>query len=138
MKIFAIILLLSVLIYPQVNFDDYFLHKTLRLDYFHSGNKDHDTCSFDELKEEPYWSGNPKSLIDPFNVGAYKAVVYDDSSDIIIYTHTYATLFHEWQTTDEARITLKTFSETVTMPFPKKKVKVKIFGRDRKNNYIIK
>ena len=138
MKLITFVLLFPSFIYCQVKFDDYFVNKTLRMDYYHSGDKTHDTCTFDELKEEPYWGGNPKKLIDPFNVGAYKEVVLDDSTKKEIYTHTYSTLFHEWQTTDEAKVTARTFSEKVTLPFPKNKVRVEIYGRDRKNNYLLK
>jgi hypothetical protein len=138
MKLFAFVLLFTSFIYCQVNFDDYFINKTLRLDYFHTGDKNHDSYSFDEMKEEPYWGGSHKNLIDKFNVGAYKVVVLDDSTKKEIYTRTYSTLFHEWQTTDEAVTTTKTFSESVVFPFPKHKVNIEFYGRDRKNNYVHK
>jgi hypothetical protein len=138
MKAFILILFFSSVIYCQVNFDDYFVNKTLRLDYFHTGDKEHDSWSFDELKEEPLWGGSHVNLIDKFNIGAYKVVLLDDSTNNEIYTHTYSTLFHEWQTTDEAQATTKTFSETVTFPFPRHKVRAEFYGRDRKNNYVHK
>jgi hypothetical protein len=138
MKILTFLFLFTPIIYCQVNFDDYFINKTLRLDYFHTGDKSHDSYSFDEMKAEPFWGGSHKNLIDKFNVGAYKVVVLDDSTKKEIYTHTYSTLFHEWQTTDEAVATSKTFSESVVFPFPKHKVEVEFYGRDRKNNYVYK
>ena len=138
MKLFTFTLLFTSIIYSQVNFDDYFISKTLRLDYFHTGDKNHDSYSFDEMKEEPFWGGSHKNLIDKFNVGTCKVVVLDDSTKKEIYTHTYSTLFHEWQTTDEAVATSKTFSESVVFPFPKHKVDVEFYGRDRKNNYVHK
>ncbi|MDR3609836.1 MAG: M64 family metallopeptidase [Ignavibacteriaceae bacterium] len=138
MKLFACIILFTSIVYCQVNFDDYFTNKTLRFDYFHTGNKYNDFYSSDELKEEPYWGGSQKNLIDKFNIGAYKFVVLDDSTKKEIYTRTYSTLFHEWQTTEEAAATTRTFSETVVFPFPKHKVSIEFFGRDRKNNYVLK
>ena len=72
-------------------------------------------------------------MIDKFDYGKYKFIVKDEKSGEEIYTRTYSTLFSEWQTTDEAKKTTKSFSETVTLPFPKKSVVVEFYSRDRKN-----
>jgi len=56
----------------------------------------------------------------------------------LIDSRTYSTLFHEWQTTAEADTTVKSFSETIVFPFPKNKVRVEFYSRDRKNNLIKK
>lgn len=126
----------STLIFAQVNFETYFENKTLRIDYYHTGNSDHDSYSFDEMKEEPFWGGSKINLIDKFNYGKYKFEVIDDSSQQIIYSRTYSTLFGEWQTTDEAKQTEKSFNETVVFPYPKSNVTVIFYGRDKKNNLI--
>lgn len=132
-KISIAILLLSNLISSQIKFDDYFENKTLRLDYFHTGDSINDFYSFDELIEEPFWGGSKVNLIDQFDYGKYKFIVKDAETGKEIYTRTYSTLFGEWQTTEEAKLTSKTFSETVTFPFPKNKVTVEFYSRDRKN-----
>ena len=62
----------------------------------------------------------------------------DEVSGIQLYSRTYSTLFAEWQTTDEAKETYRTFSETVVFPFPKKNVIVEFYGRDKQNNLIKK
>ena len=138
MKLISLFLLFISITYSQVNFDDYFEDKTLRLDYFHTGNKDNDTYSFDELIEEPYWGGSKVNLIDKFNYGKYKFEVYDEASNTLIYSRGYSTLFSEWQTTEEAKQIYKTFSETVTFPFPKNSVIVKFYGHNRKNELLKK
>ena len=135
MKLISLFLLFISITYSQVNFDDYFEDKTLRLDYFHTGNKENDSYSFDELIEEPYWGGSKVNLIDKFNYGKYKFEVYDEASNTLIYSRGYSTLFSEWQTTEEAKQTYKTFSETVTFPFPKNSVIVKFYGHNRKNEW---
>ncbi len=127
------ILLFSNLIFPQVSFDQYFENKTLRLDYYHTGNSSEDSYSIDELIEEPFWGGSKTNLIDKFNYGKYKVVVKDHDSGKEIYSRTYATLFSEWQTTDEAKQTIKSFSETVVFPYPKENVIVEFYSRDKKN-----
>lgn len=136
-SVFFFLLFVSIA-QPQINFDDYFEDKTLRFDYFHSGDKENDFYSFDELIEEPYWGGSKVNLIDRFNYGKYKFEVYDAASGTLIYSRGYSTLFNEWQTTEEAKQTTKSFSETVTFPFPKKPVVVKFYGANRKNEWIKK
>ncbi|MDP4115304.1 MAG: M64 family metallopeptidase [Bacteroidota bacterium] len=138
MKILLYFFILSQLIFSQVDYNKYFENKTLRLDYFHTGDKNNDSYSFDELKSEPYWGGSHKNLLDTFDYGTYKFIVIDEKSDKQIYSHTYSTLFQEWQTTDEATKTIKTFSETVVFPFPKEKVRVEFYTRDKKTNQLKK
>ena len=130
---FIAFLLFSISIFPQINFDDHFENKTLRLDYYHTGDSVNDSYSFDELIEEPYWGGSKVNLIDKFDYGKYKFVVKDERSGEEIYTRTYSTLFSEWQTTEEAKKTTKTFSETITFPYPKESVVVEFYSRDRRN-----
>ena len=138
MKLFLSFLLLITVTYSQVNFEDYFKDKTLRFDYFHTGNKDSDSYSFDELIEEPYWGGSKVNLIDKFNYGKYRFEVNDEASNTLIYSRGYSTLFSEWQTTEEAKQTYKTFSETVTFPFPKETVVVRFYSHNRKNELLKK
>ena len=133
MRILSFIILFTSIIYPQIKFDDFFLDKALRIDYYHTGNSKQELYSIDELKEEPFWGGSKVNLIDKFNYGKYKVMVYDESSNRLIYSRTYATLFSEWLTTDEAKITTKTFSETVIIPYPKNSVKVEFYSRDKRN-----
>ena len=130
---FIAFLLFSISVFPQTNFDDHFENKTLRLDYYHTGDSVNDSYSFDELIEEPYWGGSKVNLIDKFDYGKYKFIVKDEKSGKEIYTRTYSTLFSEWQTTEEAKKTTKTFSETVTFPYPKEPVVVEFYSRDRRN-----
>jgi len=133
MKTIILFLFASITLFPQVNFNKYFFNKTLRVDYFHTGDSLHDSYSIDELKEEPYWGGSKTNLVDTFNYGKCEVKVFDQQDNKLIYSRTYSTLFDEWQTTDEARHTTKTFSETVIMPFPKEKIRIEFYSRDRQN-----
>ncbi len=138
MKHLIFFFLFTISLFSQINFDEYFYDKTLRLDYHHTGNHENDFYSIDELIEEPYWGGSKTNLIDIFNYGAYKFEVYDEASDKLIYSRTYTTLFKEWQTTEEAKQTTRTFTESIVFPYPKSKVLVKFYGRDREHNLIHK
>ncbi len=134
MKIlFTTVLLLANVAFSQINFNQYFDNKTLRLDYYHTGNSIEDSYSFDELIEEPYWGGSKTNLLDKFDYGKYKFIVKDYDSGIEIYSRTYSTLFSEWQTTDEAKQIIKSFSETIVFPYPKNNVVVEFYSRDKKN-----
>lgn len=122
-------------IYSQISFDEYFLDHSLRIDYFHTGNDSLEVYSIDELIAEPYWGGSKKNLIDTFNYGKYKVVVKDETSGEKIYSRTYSTLFSEWLTTDEAKQTTRTFSETAIIPFPKNSIIIEFYSRNRKNEF---
>ena len=124
--------------FAQIKFDDYFLNKSLRIDYYHFGNADSDSYAIDELIEEPYWGGSKKNLLDIFNYGKYIVKVFDQSSDSLIFSKTYSTLFSEWQTVAEAKKITKGFSEAVIIPYPKKKIRVEFYDRDKENNPVKK
>ena len=127
------LVLIPFIVYPQISFNQYFENKTLRLDYYHTGNSIEDSYSIDELIEEPFWGGSKINLLDKFDYGKYKFIIKDFSSGQEIYSRTYSTLFSEWQTTDEAKQTVKSFSETIVFPYPKNEVLVEFYSRDKKN-----
>lgn len=132
-KIIFIILAFYCSAFTQIKFEDYFLEKTLRVDYIHVGDVNSQIIALDELREEQYWGGPKKNLIDPFNFGNYKFEVYDKASGKLIFSRGYSTLFAEWLTTPEAKTTRRAFYETIVFPFPIKEVILKIYGRDRNN-----
>jgi hypothetical protein len=138
MKFFITLLLFISVSYPQINFDDFFENKSLRLDYVHTGDSVNDFYSIDELIEEPFWGGSKVNLIDKFPYGKYRFEVYDEELNKLIYSRGYSTLFSEWQSIEEAKYTVKSFSETVTFPFPKKPVIVKFYAHNRKNELLKK
>lgn len=112
-------------------FDDYFENRSLRLDYVHAGTHNSEWYAFDELLVEPYWGGSLTKLIDTFNFGACRVEVFDTTSKQLIYSRGYGSLFSEWQTTTEARRIVKSFDESVVMPFPKKPIRIALLSRDR-------
>ena len=136
MKTIIISLLFISAIFSQNEFENYFQNKTLRLDYFHTGDKGNEFYSFDELIEEPYWGGSKINLVDKFEYGKYKFMVFDEKSNELIYSRGYSTLFNEWQTTEEAKHTVKSFSETVVFPYPNKPVRVEFYSRNNKNELV--
>lgn len=119
----------------QVDFNNYFIEKSLRIDYYLSGNDSVTVVSLAQLKEELHWAGNQKHLIDPFNYGKYKIMVYDTKSDKLIYSKGFCTLFQEWQTTAEASELNRSYYQVNVIPFPKREVRFEIHMRDRRNRF---
>ena len=136
-KILLFIFLFSACAYSQSNnFNDFFLDKTMRVDYFHSGTKSNEYFSMDEFFEYPVWSGNKNHLLDDRNLGEYCVKIYDVKSNHLIFSFGFCTIFNEWQTTDEAlKGNFKTFSETVQIPFPKNEIKFTINRRNKKMEF---
>jgi len=132
------IMLVSLAGYSQVNFDDYFVKKTLRLDYVQAGDANNSAIYFEQMKCEPFWGGTVKNLIDKFNYGEYRLCVSDLASGKMIYSRGYSTLFQEWQTSDEAKTLARSFYETVVFPYPKKPVKVELQRRNRDGKLEVK
>jgi hypothetical protein len=127
-------LIISVQAKCQIQFDNYFTGKVLRVDFMLAGNS-HQTIVYPlGMKEEPLWGGSRINTIDPFNYGNFRYEVYDDSSDILIYSKGFCSLYQEWQTTEEAKTIARGFYEVATMPFPKKKIKLVIRERKREGS----
>lgn len=121
---------------PAVSqFDKFFLDKSLRLDYSHSGNNKNEYFFFEEFIEEPHWGGSKVNLVDTFEYGNYYVKVFNKSNDSLLYSRGYSSLFREWQTTDEAKEISRSMSESVVIPFPKQPVDIVIYSRDYKGNF---
>lgn len=122
----------------QSEFSKYFREGTLRIDYFHSGNDTMEIYSLDELRAEPYYGGSEVNLVDTFGYGKFKIEISDSASGRVIYSKGYSSLFGEWQTTPEAKKVIRSFSETFTLPFPKRTVMAEFFSRNRQNRFVSK
>jgi len=128
---------LQIALYSQTHFDTWFEGKTLRMDYARAGNDKTVSIYFNEFIEERFWGGSRVNLIDTFKYGRYIVELYDKESSKLLYSRTYSTLFHEWQTTNEAKITNRSFGESVVMPFPRKISVIKLFERDNNHQPIL-
>jgi len=132
-KLLFLFILISNSVFAQNNFNDYFLSKTLRFDYTRAGNTDTSFVYFEQIKEEPFWGGSKVNLIDKFNFGDYRLMLYDSTGTKLIYSRGYSSLFREWIDTEEAKKVSRSYYESVVMPYPKAKVVLKLQNRDSKN-----
>ena len=132
------VLLVSTSGLAGIPFERFFLDKTMRVDYFHTGNATADIFSIDQIYEEPIWAGSKVNLIDTLNLGKYLVKVFDLKTNRMIFSRGYCTIFGEWQTTEEAKDIYRTFHESVLFPFPKRPVQVVIAARDKWNHFVDK
>jgi len=129
-------LLISVTSFAQeVNFDKYFINKSMRVDYSHVGNSENESIYLKEIRQEQFWGGSQVNLIDTFMYGNFMVKIYDKATKKLIYSRGSDNLFKEWQTIPEAKEISKSFYEVATFPYPKEKIIFNIDRRDRKGGY---
>ena len=126
--IFFVFSICGNLFSQEVDFNKYFLDKSLRVDFSHAGNFNEARYYLEQLKSEPYWSGCKVNLIDPFDYGDYKIMVYSKDGELI-FTRGFNTLFQEWRTTEEAKTVSRSFYESMQIPYPKDTVIFEIHNR---------
>ena len=119
--VFLFAIAFSLLSWAQnINFGQYFLDEgSLRMDVFQCGTSDSSHYVFERFIIEPHFGGSKVNLIDPFNFGTNRVKVIDAQTNTLIYSRGYNTLFREWQTTDEARVTERCYEESVSVPLPR-------------------
>lgn len=128
------LLLISTYLFCQ-NFNDYFIDKTLRIDYIFSGNATSEKVSPIELSQLPQWAGRHNNLDSVLLKGNGQIKVIDVASRKCIYKDAFSTLFQEWQTTPEAKNTTQSFENTFLVPYPQKKVEIQISLRQKNGLY---
>lgn len=119
----------------EVPFEEFFFDRTMRFDYYHSGNSQTEQIFFDELKEEPYWGGSKRSLIDTTDLGNHLFRIVDAATERVIYSRGFCSLFNEWQKTPEAYRINRSYPESVIFPYPKKACRIEFFSRDAKGRF---
>src|SRR6476661_9356209 len=107
---------------------------TMRVDYYHTGDASQELFSLDRIVIEPLpWPGDPKQAIDSSNLGKYFFEVRDAKSKELVYSRGFASIYGEWETTDEAKAVKRTFQESLRFPVPPAPVTVTLKKRDAKN-----
>ncbi len=110
--------------------------RTLRVDYFHTGNAAGEVFSLDRVVLEPLpWPGNPRRPIDDTNLGKYFFEVVDRGTNRVVYSRGFASVYGEWETTDEAKQARRTFSESLRFPAPAGPVQIVLKKRDAENAF---
>ena len=107
---------------------------TMRLDYYHTGDAAQEVFSVDRVVIEPLpWPGDPAQAIDSSNLGKYLFEVRDLKTKELLYSRGFASIYGEWETTDEAKTLKRTFQESLRFPAPAAPVSIVLKKRDAKN-----
>ncbi len=130
----AFVFLLPVPVFAQDNtpgdaaanvvFTDHFRTKTMRVDYFHSGNATEQHVTLDQVVADGPWAGNRRNLVDVLDRGEYRFEVRDSATDRVLFRRGFGSVFQEWQTTVDAKRHWGTFHESLRFPWPKHPVQV--------------
>lgn len=108
--------------------------QTMRLDYYHTGNSTTEVFSVDRVVIEPLpWPGDLSKSIDETNLGKYIFEVRDRQSKRLLYSRGFASVYGEWETTDEAKTLRRTFGESLRFPAPDSSVEIVLKKRDPQN-----
>jgi hypothetical protein len=109
--------------------------RTLRLDYVHSGMAAEETFALDGVTLEGAWPGPLDRWTDESNLGKYCFQVLDRATNRVIYSRGFASIYGEWETTDEAKQQRRAFSESVRFPAPEAPVQVVIKKRGPRSEF---
>jgi len=132
LQVLVFLTIFSLSVQAQIDFDKYFIDKSIRFDYNIGGNNKETKIFYNKIKQEPFWGGSKINLIDTFNYGDFRIKIIDKKSKTLIYSRGYSTLYYEWIDTEEAKQTSRSFYESVTCPFPKDTIILKIEMRNKK------
>ena len=109
-KLILLTTLLLAATASAATFDEMFLDRTMRVNYFHTGNHGEELIAIDSVVSDGPWPGSRTRLIDTLNLGNYYFEVVDRDTNQAIYSRGFASVFGEWQTTDEAKDRAGTFA----------------------------
>ena len=113
-------------------FERDFENATLRIDLHHIGNTEQEFVSIDRLYRQGAWAGSRTRLVDPFAYGGYLVEVRDAADGVLLFSRGFDSYFGEYRTTGAANQgTMKTYHETVLLPFPKRPLEIRYIARRR-------
>ncbi len=110
--------------------------RTMRVDYYHTGNASEERFSLDRVVVEPLeWPGSPARAVDGTNLGKYFFEVSDAASGRVLFSRGFASIYGEWETTAQAKERMRTFHESLRFPRPDAPVRIAVKKRDAKNAF---
>ena len=107
-------------------FDTYFDGRNLRLDYVFAGNNSEQHIFFERAYATPQWAGRRARLTEVPLRGNGQISLRDHDSGQLLFTHTFSTLFQEWQVEEEATRVSRAFQASYNVPMPRRKVDVDV------------
>ena len=99
--------------------------KTLRLDYIFYGDSSRSGIALSELRSIDGWAGR-RSHMDELPLKGNGQVSLRDTAGNVLYRMSFSSLFQEWQTTEEATTTSRSFENVFLVPMPAGKAEVTV------------
>ena len=110
--------------------------RTLRVDYGHTGTASSEQFGVERVVLEPLpWPGDLTKTVDTSNLGKYAFEVADKATGKLLYSRGFASIYGEWETTDEAKSLSRSFSESLRFPQPQAPVQIQVKKRDERNAF---
>ncbi len=136
MRVIALLLCLATFPVCAASFDELFVDRTMRVDYFHTSTpKGDEIVALDRVVADGPWPGNRTRLVDTSNLGKYYFEVIDRDTNQVLFSRGFASVYGEWETTGEAKERPATFHESLRFPWPKEEVQVVLKKRDARNAF---
>ncbi len=109
---------------------------TMRIDYVHSGNRDVEMFSLDQVVIEGLpFPGNPAQPLDESLRGKYLFEIINIDSGEIAWSRSFSSIYGEWETTREARHINRSFHESVRFPAQTQPFELVIKKRNADNGF---
>jgi hypothetical protein len=129
------VLIMATSATAQPSFSTLFTEKTMRVDYYHTGGGD-ERFALDQVVSDGPWAGSRTQLVDESNLGPYYFEVIDRATNRVVYSRGFASIYGEWESTDEPKQGLhRSFHESLRFPWPKRPVQVVVKKRDSRNAF---
>lgn len=132
----GVAMILALATPAAAGFDGDFTGMTLRIDYYHTGTAAEEHIALDRTRVEGEWPGSRTQLIDTTNLGKYLVEVVDLSSNRMLYSRGFASIYGEWETTSEARKGIwRSMPEAVRIPEPVRPIQLRIRKRAEDHSF---
>jgi hypothetical protein len=124
--------ILPTLAADGASFERNFEDATLRIDFHHTGNAVQEFVTVDRLYRQGSWAGPLNGLTDPFCLGGYIVQARDLETGELLFSKGFDSYFGEYRTTAVAQDgAMRTYHESVLLPFPKRPLQVSWTARWR-------
>lgn len=131
------VFLISVLGLNAQHFEQFFVDKTLRINYLHIGKNDSEKIVIDSYYAGEGWTGTRAHLVEEQRYGDMLFEVFDATSKKLIFSKDYNCLFTEYRSTERAETEVGKFEECMLLPYPKAKITYRISSYTRSHKKTI-
>ena len=117
-------------------FEQWSTGQTLRVDYVHTGTATEEHFALERLRIEGEWPGSRTRTIDTTNRGKYLVELVDLTTNRLLYTRGFASIYGEWETTGEARREVwRAIPEAVRVPEPRRPAQLRLRKRQADQSF---